>query len=138
MSYNFSKFTDPQSQCVEEALFKSTANNKKADAKGSKVKKIYRAEWLKGIRDAGYVKKDGTASSSLKMFPSTGANARSDRSIVAHARNLIKKHKKHGTELKLPEIQNPHTYDRPTKAAAPSKEELFKARAEKLRKEYGL
>jgi hypothetical protein len=138
MSYNFSKFTDQQSKCVERTLFKMTAQNQKAAKDKGKTKKAYRRDFISTIRAQGYQKRDGTVSSSLKMFPSTGANARSDRSIVAHARNLIKKHKKHGVELELPSIQNPHTYDRPSKDKKPSKEEIFKLRAEKLRKEFGL
>ena len=120
----------------ETLLYKMTKEHKDGKKKDTNDKNYppYRSDFMEAVRDIAHIKKDGTPSATIKMFPQ---NRRSDRSILTHVRQyIIKKHKALGADLRLPPIQKPAPkVDGPVRK---TKDELLKERMEKLKAEYGI
>lgn len=133
---NFNKYSAKESAALEELLFKATKEYK--DGKKKDTKDItyppYRKDFMAKVRDIPHVKKDGTPSAHIKMFPD---NVRTERSLLTHLRHLIKKHKTlNGVELRLPAIQKPAV--RTARPSTPTNDDLIKERGAKLKEIYGL
>lgn len=132
----YDKYSVDETKSLEVLVYKMTKEYKDGKKKDTTDKTYppYRSDFMKAVRDIPHIKKDGTPSATIKMFPNT---RRTDRSILTHVRQyILKKHKELGADLRLPAIQKPAP-----QVAGPvrkTKDELLKERMANLKKEYGV